>query len=1301
MMLRGRVYPREGSNIMKLLFIFLLILNTNVSILNAQGGLGRFKLNGKSVITGGGIASGNVPSPGATNTQYLSSYTAPSTNPCTWKISESATLTPLVHDVDPSLFSGSNSDARAEGYSSGTSRVFVAGKRRAERGSDGFWYSRALQAYTLHYYEKTCDATVTTGTFRTDNMLLGNTYSDVFPGDIADKGFYSTSGFYKWPQFTKWDKNTDPTAQAETLTDTQTGLISKRVRMPNDVPITFPPIADTYAFNNVTGTGWTNPSFILADDTNSATFSGSGRDWIFVGDGLFNYGSETITLSIKGWCSVGACSGTDKNIQACFSINGGDTCFPNDTDAKYQNVALGTSALPGTYVTLGTAVPLLDSWTPAGFQPLGYRDLAYSLGSVNVDAGGVVSWISSPYPNQTYFSPNWHPGTKIIIGASTCTVSAYTSPISITVVPGSCVPALTVPVTGASYTGTGFGFKIRKLTTSTDQINLQYAVYSTGSSLNLEWPASGSSQLSSYYQTQNSVTGENGYHVVIPSTGVPMLYWISRDSGAVNYLGLFQIPSVGGTDGYGGACSNGGRSFIGTVPTANEKFYCFIADNSATPVTVVIECTLISTNEAASLSFSCSNLTKASTGKNFALLLADFTASDTPSYDATLFGCNLNGRQGTKLVGSCQRSSQDTLSWTFMFDPNRVSNDPGCVGGGLPGCVVAAMSTWGHQPFRWCVLHTQFVSGDTDFIWTAGKYLDGAFNALGDGPFLSNITSSLTTWNTSTGAIAPGVGLCPAGSLRCDTVTVDGEPCDETPQSGEAGIAVCAKNGAWLGLQDAAVNDIFITSVSEWVKLVNKTGNSWTFQRGYGHRGPRAGANAVLNAYCSCYDFDPSEYTNWSGTWDTVNDPHGTNTTGTTVLVAWDYSHPNPDPFVTLGGNPYWDTANCPVGACYGIRTTGAIGDPAQIRVTESPKFATAGGPSAYTERAQDHPSWLQKSASVANKLWFLDARPFAPQDDISDEFNLVTGNLYKATSTTPDGDNLTLIGGAAATLGQLNRKLVQTMGYCGTQPLVDYSSATLGNTIGGTTSDNGKYCIARIAGECRVGSAPGDVYVNCANQFHQFSAKFTCSTQDQNLFNNICFDNIDSYVTSVNQMGFTGTDPTGLLGRQLTKAFSRYKLINPTTWMAQALPDASWLLMLSGYGVTVGKLPPYPTPDSVVRTTFVPYTVTLPAVGGADNAIIEFGYAENGDPGNYYCTSRQEKCVAKDATVQAIPFQFPTDGSGGVETGITGRSCASGCTIDIPGVSQRMLYYLVKYRDSTMGNATVQTNRVQIVNVP
>jgi hypothetical protein len=125
---------------------------------------------------------------GTTPTQAVLVYTAPDANPCAVKVSESSSLSPLVHDVDPALFSGSNSDSRPTGLSTGTTRVFVLGTRDTETGADGINYSRALQANTTHYFSITCGSSSASGSFTTANIPLGMTYRDLPQLDRTNPG---------------------------------------------------------------------------------------------------------------------------------------------------------------------------------------------------------------------------------------------------------------------------------------------------------------------------------------------------------------------------------------------------------------------------------------------------------------------------------------------------------------------------------------------------------------------------------------------------------------------------------------------------------------------------------------------------------------------------------------------------------------------------------------------------------------------------------------------------------------------------------------------------------------------------------------------------------------------------------------------------------------------------------------------------------------------------------------------------------------------------------------------------------
>jgi hypothetical protein len=87
-------------------------------------------------------------------------------------------------------------------------------------------------------------------------------------------------------------------------------------------------------------------------------------------------------------------------------------------------------------------------------------------------------------------------------------------------------------------------------------------------------------------------------------------------------------------------------------------------------------------------------------------------------------------------------------------------------------------------------------------------------------------------------------------------------------------------------------------------------------------------------------------------------------------------------------------------------------------------------------------------------------------------------------------------------------------------------------------------------------------------------------------------------------------------------------------------------------------------------------------------NAIVEFGYQEfNGN-----CTTRKEACIASTPAIGTVPFYFAGENP-------PGAACASTCSIVIPAVSRRVLYYTVKYRDAA--NKIVATAPVEVLATP
>ncbi|MBI3280869.1 MAG: hypothetical protein HYZ57_13615, partial [Acidobacteria bacterium] len=80
---------------------------------------------------------------GTTPTQAVLVYDAPDELPCTIVVSESPSLSPPIHDVNPDLFPNSNQDlSRASTLVDRFKRTVTIGARTSELAADGKLYSR-------------------------------------------------------------------------------------------------------------------------------------------------------------------------------------------------------------------------------------------------------------------------------------------------------------------------------------------------------------------------------------------------------------------------------------------------------------------------------------------------------------------------------------------------------------------------------------------------------------------------------------------------------------------------------------------------------------------------------------------------------------------------------------------------------------------------------------------------------------------------------------------------------------------------------------------------------------------------------------------------------------------------------------------------------------------------------------------------------------------------------------------------------------------------------------------------------
>jgi hypothetical protein len=339
---------------------------------------------------------------------------------------------------------------------------------------------------------------------------------------------------------------------------------------------------------------------------------------------------------------------------------------------------------------------------------------------------------------------------------------------------------------------------------------------------------------------------------------------------------------------------------------------------------------------------------------------------------------------------------------------------------------------------------------------------------------------------------------------------------------------------------------------------------------------------------------------------------------------------------------------------------------------------------------AGSHPNAAGANASAYESIRAFDNTPV--QGGGADPvFPQAAEQLFVATPTqVTDADDIFGSGSVAS----INRKLMATGASCGSHPLIDVSGP--GSSMAAGASGSYTYCIARVNGECVSGSTAGQVYVNCPGViWNRCTGSGIHGGTPLGIGNDICVANVGAAANAVRQFTLDQTDFAGAFTRTLVTATSRLRMVAGFE-NNRLLPDNSWLLFRAEWlnydreDMWMAKMLPYPTPDAIDRGTFVPMVLNLqpPAGVNVDNAVVEFGYTEYS--GN--CTSRKDPCVANAAMIGAPPFLFASENP-------SGMACSASCTIAVPAISQRVLYYQVKYRDKS--NKTLAASPVQAVAVP
>ncbi len=1286
----------------------------------------------------------NVRVLGTTATQAAVAYTAPDGSACSLAVSQAADvngnpLPPLVHDVDTSLFPGADQDSRAGSVALGRSRLFVIGKRAAEKGPDGRYYSRALETNSPHYGKITCGGDTALFTFQTANIPLGIGYGDPWPADSANPG--------------AWAIPSSP--GKETFIDPQTGARVQRLAAPG-----FGYGGYTAALNTAYNQGqnpcdtagpWVTPC--NAAGSSGYASEGNSTAWLAVRSNNIGWSSwqgpdltdptygpylQQVQVSLKGHCS--SSNAALCQIDVCLSMTAGAAC----ANAP-QSVTLPYST-DGT-VTAGTYNPGaagIDSWL-YGSNP-GIMRAAASTHTGNVTVSGTTVTRAS----GNWFDPAWVGGRVRLSNTSTsdaCNAASGTSiEAAIASVGGNTLTLTTSPGSYTYYCVSPFAVMVRRHTPdASSSVYVQNAAVNFVIATAVEFPSAGFENICS----KNLVNG--GYLCTIPTGGGGgALAWINPADGTTNMIGpLSANRKTTGANQWNYASGNMpcpllSPDVFSTIDDtlSTPTWLCSAFDTNNNPIVLQIQYTgsystssnypqsaamgqgSLTASDDYSLTYAngvtITDLTPASLGKDLGSLMQAYLNTNFPgqqvdpyagqSGDTPAVSCwNIGPVQQGNLLVNCFRG-HDTMGWLFVFSPG----DRNPTHAGQPGGpnVIAAMNTWNSGASRFSVDHSVQDYGQSGYFGYGPDPLFPANHALGNTAVIVTTNSSVSgasdcsTWGNP-------LGITGANCIQLQINANGGsyEPYFQTavpPQPSTPGIPATAQPGDLVCVTETSADCNWLNLSKEYMMLLQKgvSGDSsqWVFRRGpykqtfadgnlkYLYFMPSSIANAAGvpawgNMYTEYPGYIPSPIYGNNIMWDYRNDPNGQAAFMDPKGVGG-HGFSRPTQFVVATTEPF-----SPWAGIYNMRHASDFPSLASAHIdlaTATPSFnglAGAAAPNVY--QSHPGPSGDVVAGAYEGQAAF-DVRPLIGTGTSSpgapSAFTLVSGQLWVSSPTVTDADNTNL----------LNRKVYATAASSGPHPLLDVSGPN--SSISDQPADSYKYCAVRIAGECRSGSSVGQVYVNAPAVIYPWCYGDNVSGTQNPQVNDICISNATPLGQATLQMSTWQTDMVGAFQRVITRAMTGVVKYTIGLASTHALPDNSWILFKGDYldgltrNVYMAKLPPFPPADSEGRAAFVavPVDLTPPAGMSVNNAIVEFGYQEfNGN-----CTTRSETCIANSATAPSgrTPFAFAGESPAGL-------ACAAGCTITIPAISQRMLYYRVKYRDSS--NNVLAMTPSQVLAVP
>jgi hypothetical protein len=1176
----------------------------------------------------------------ATATQAVITVSTTQSGYCSYVAYQGSTLSgTILNDVNNTLFPGSNSDSRPGSLVSGGAHKFVLGTRGQAgvqiSSYDNRAYSRALQMATQQTVGVTCgtDPQVS-ATFATPNPPAGESYRE-------PRFMRSSPGDYAYPSMDWVDRK-------HCTVDPETGACVMLAALPGDFLANTGLQAQTFVPTLVGGTGWTGSG-------QSWSYSGISQGSLFLpitplsttsGSASFNL----VSTSGPTWAQlVATLSGSSPAVLACLSVNYGQSC----AGAQVSQVITTT---PTAY-TIGTQVPVLESWRNSPRPPLSQSDIVTQTGQVTV-SGAIVTWTGG----NAFLPTRWGPGSQIVLGTTPCAIASMQSDVKLTLVSSSCVAS----ASGVSYSATNFGFIVKPSTTSNVTVSLSSPSWLLGTSGWTGMPSAGT--LNDLCQAV-SVTGPTGPgNLCSPgaSAGAPlannymsnMIFWIGQD-GTVNLIGPNAGQSAPPTGGFSdAACGNVNMVFDGLV---GGRFYCgrSLPGNTAFGV-FYVQYTggYTATNPSNGSVLVPSSATTVTADIN-SLVNAYDQANPQPNgtfaqFEANYGGTGVAGVPGWNVVGWQANGTNGALLLQARYDGGLADHVGWWSVLSLDSnSIIALMCTYcgaAGALNRWSGDHSGFGFRQ--------------YQTMVDGAPLQTIGISGTYNITTTGTLGPAPwSACPgtygSSGNNCSTLTLG----SLTPADPSGNVLPGTSSGS---PQQLILGD-YLWIDGECSRIVALSGlvatlyrNQYTQYAGNGQCGQRTSHAANLSATAF-----PSALNEYFWEWGTdatgqalVHDPDSADCHLGYSLDAYVLGCVNGN-FSFVQGKPIrrGPFPQNPFNPVYYVNFDGAFGN-SWVPYQDSQDNCM-----------QTHPSKSQELEVGEETLHFVDNRPYMGWGP--------SNCSYSPTFVAP-----TLVGTytykvSAANIAALNYsyRVHPWMVTSNQKIAVDVSGPS--SVLHDTVADNYKFCSALLANECFSGSSPGDVYIN----FPYVSTVGPYGCYERNPFNDIDIAEMYAGLQGIQEVGFDrGEDNDGVGVRFLTTAFSK-RCSQNVFWNSREVALGGWVYTTVDYldGVNAEpilvKKPPFAQPTSLNQTDYLKLPLAFGGGTSGDAVKIQYGYGEY-DQGQLAsglvppCNPRNEGCYTDSSGANPYVWASETQHA---------TSCSGGCTVTlnvVPAPGGRVVYF-------------------------